>query len=596
MDEELFFEAIIASERVGRWLADLRAGTRSAANCTAAADTGTAASAARALAAAAKAASELAKAVAAENMCGGPYSEAAEEQGAARVLTAMTARLCAGGAEEEEAEEEEEEEQDEGGGGRDDKKEEGAATKRPATPTTVITSARRAALSAAGRAIAALSGPMACSGRVVTFSAGHPLNLPPTHVPLRVREGAISDGLGARVWALAHVALRELAANPSLVRGKTVLEIGAGTGLLGVAAARLGASVAVVSDHEPAVLRILRACARLNEGGVVEARSKGEDQEEEEEEEEEAGGRDGDVVASLPSVHSSEAETVDGEEDHHHQQQQQQEEEEEGARRAAGGGNRANPSSWDVAGGLLRVRAFDWADSIALLDGEADAAPLRLVTDENDGGGGGGGGPPTLPPEETFDVVLGSEVMYEPAHARLVAAALAHRLSPRGGPSRALLACAGRERRVFEAFSRHCAERGLRYRAAAVRPLAADYSDGILARHRAAAKVHHGRMVGGFCGGGEGGGEGGSAGKAREREENQAAGISSDGNGAAGARPTAATPASAASSGVEYEGGFLLMAVDWGQGAVNEAGGWHRDDFVEGLVDGSSAPLETAAH
>ena len=31
MDEELFFEAIIATERVSRWLGDLRAGARGAA-------------------------------------------------------------------------------------------------------------------------------------------------------------------------------------------------------------------------------------------------------------------------------------------------------------------------------------------------------------------------------------------------------------------------------------------------------------------------------------------------------------------------------------------------------------------------------------
>jgi predicted nicotinamide N-methyase len=519
MDEELFFEAIIASERVGRWLSDLRAGTRSAATiANANADDATAA---RSIAAAAKAAEALAKAVAAENMSGGPYSEAAEDQGASRVLTALMARLCAA----------------EGGEDDDDEEEE----QQQPPPQSPLTAARRNALAAAGRLMAALSGPMACGGRVVSFSV-EALALPPRHMPLRVREGAISDGLGARVWALAHVALRELAAaKPCLVRGCSVLEIGAGTGLLGVAAARLGAASVVLSDHEPAVLRILRACAHLNAPAVEQARGGGGEGEGD-------GEDDDDSSNALPSVHSSEAETVDGEEDEEQEEPKPPHQD-------------PSSASWDAASGAVQVRAFDWADSIARLDGEADAAPLRLALPDDEKANDY---PPTLPLDQTFDVVLGSEVMYEPVHARLVAAALAHRLSPRGSSARALLACAGRERRVFEAFARHCAERGLRYRAVAVRPTAADYSDGILARHRAAAAV-----VGGGVG------------------------VGSSGNGSKAAASSAATPASAASSGVEYEGGFLLMAVDWGEDAVGAGGGWHRDDFVEGLVDGSAAPLET---
>jgi predicted nicotinamide N-methyase len=435
------------------------------------------------------------------------------------------------------------------------------------TSLTALAAARRDALAAAGRAMAALSGPMACGGRVVSFSTDA-LRLPPQGEPLRVREGAISDGLGARVWALAHLALRELCADPSLVKDKTVLEIGAGTGLLGVAAARLGAQRVVVSDNEPAVLRILRACAHLNAKAVEGAR-RGEGAD---------GGAgdkpDDDDENGLPSVHSSEAETVDGEgSDDDDDDEDGDDDEEDNKAAATAPASAPTLASWDVAGGSLLVRAFDWADSLAALDGEEAAAPLRLLPAKaDDAAATTEDFPPLLPQNETFEVVLGSEVMYEPEHARLVAAALAHRLSPpdsnNGGGGIALLACAGRFQGVFETFAQNCAQRGLRYRAVPVRPTAADYSDGILARHRAAAVVA-GAGGGGSVGDGDGGKTGGDA-----------------------------SAASAASSRVEYEGGFLLMAIDW---AADEAAGvgapapsrWHRDDFVDGLVDGSAAPIET---
>ena len=61
----------------------------------------------------------------------------------------------------------------------------------------------------------------------------------------------------------------------------------------------------------------------------------------------------------------------------------------------------------------------------------------------------------------TYPVILGNEVMYEPLHARLVAAALAHRLQPGG---KALLCCAVRLQAVFDAFAAACQLRRLRCR------------------------------------------------------------------------------------------------------------------------------------
>jgi hypothetical protein len=82
------------------------------------------------------------------------------------------------------------------------------------------------------------SGTMACAGRTLSFAYG-------PGVAVRIREAPLGDGLGARVWAIAHAFCRELAARPGAVAGRAVLEIGAGTGIVGIVAARLGAARAV---------------------------------------------------------------------------------------------------------------------------------------------------------------------------------------------------------------------------------------------------------------------------------------------------------------------------------------------------------------
>jgi len=114
---------------------------------------------------------------------------------------------------------------------------------------------------------------------------------------------------------------------------------------------------------------------------------------------------------------------------------------------------------------------------------------------------------PHVPLPQRFPVILGNEVMYEKGHARLVAAAIRHRLQAGG---RALLCCAVRDQAVFDAFRDTCSRWGLRYRAVRVEPQSSDELGGIAGRER------------------------------------------------------------------DYEGGYLLMAVDH---AAAPAQDWHRDDF-----------------
>jgi hypothetical protein len=88
---------------------------------------------------------------------------------------------------------------------------------------------------------------------------------------------------------------------------------------------------------------------------------------------------------------------------------------------------------------------------------------------------------PHVPLSQRFPVILGNEVMYEPAHARLVAAAIRHRLAPHG---RALLCCAVRDQAVFDAFRDTCLRWVLRYRAVRVQPQSDEELGGIVGRER----------------------------------------------------------------------------------------------------------------
>ncbi|KAG1668386.1 hypothetical protein FOA52_004896 [Chlamydomonas sp. UWO 241] len=113
-------------------------------------------------------------------------------------------------------------------------------------------------MDAAAAIITACSGPMSCGGKVRAFDYDG------CHVV--IKEGALGDGLGAKVWTVAHVLAREISSAPQLVRGRRVLEIGAGCGLNGIVAAKCGAAEVVLTDNEGPVLRNLAECMAMNAG------------------------------------------------------------------------------------------------------------------------------------------------------------------------------------------------------------------------------------------------------------------------------------------------------------------------------------------
>jgi Lysine methyltransferase len=108
----------------------------------------------------------------------------------------------------------------------------------PGSPHHCTTAAGddEAMLDSISQALAACSGPLASGGRASTFCYGNGLHA-------HISEGTLGDGLGAQLWSVSHILCRELAAHPALVRGRRVLELGSGTGLVGIVAAALGAQL-----------------------------------------------------------------------------------------------------------------------------------------------------------------------------------------------------------------------------------------------------------------------------------------------------------------------------------------------------------------
>jgi len=66
-------------------------------------------------------------------------------------------------------------------------------------------------------------------------------------------------------WASGLVLARWLAENPEWVRGKRVLDFGAGSGVAAIAAAKAGAAEVVACDLDPLALAACQANAALNE-------------------------------------------------------------------------------------------------------------------------------------------------------------------------------------------------------------------------------------------------------------------------------------------------------------------------------------------
>lgn len=78
---------------------------------------------------------------------------------------------------------------------------------------------------------------------------------------------------GRQVWTGSLMACHYMARHPDIVAGKTVLELGAGTGVLGMLASRLGgACVALTDGDEPSINLLQRNLEHNNAGGCMATR------------------------------------------------------------------------------------------------------------------------------------------------------------------------------------------------------------------------------------------------------------------------------------------------------------------------------------
>lgn len=232
-------------------------------------------------------------------------------------------------------------------------------------------------------AIASCSGPMACGGRVSTYSISQ------GEYSLRIKEGALGDGVGAKVWAAALYLCNLLAENPKLVTGRDVLEVGAGCGICGILAAKLSASSVTLSDYADTVLYLLRDCMHMNFPYTKYPEN-----------------------VSVGSVNSLQDDAFL---------------------------QKTGDLCWEIDS--VRVRYLDWNLSLHH-EGSSNNRPQSPL----DGDITGSIAPP-LRAGEQFDLILGSEVIYEKCMAQSLPATLRTYLKPGGG---ILLCCAVRDRSIFD--------------------------------------------------------------------------------------------------------------------------------------------------
>ena len=105
--------------------------------------------------------------------------------------------------------------------------------------------------------IAACSGPLAQGDRIKTITyGGH---------DVIVKEGALGDGVGAKLWRVARIMCHRMAEDyKDMILEKDVLEVGAGVGACGFLAAKLGAKHVVITDYVDKLLLNLKDALVLN--------------------------------------------------------------------------------------------------------------------------------------------------------------------------------------------------------------------------------------------------------------------------------------------------------------------------------------------
>lgn len=333
--------------------------------------------------------------------------------------------------------------------------------------------------------IAACSGPMASGVRIRSlYYQG---------LPVTVKEGALGDGVGAKVWTVAHTLCQEMAENHQIVAGQSVLEIGAGCGPCGLLAAKIGASEVVISDYVDQLLLNLRDALHMNGfSGSENEHQQAEGGRSEKNQEVENGAVFDENWDPEEDEDVSECSDLDA----FFRGDCEEEEKEKEDKKLVGNDSPrgAGTMSWEA--GLTSIRFLDWGDSVEYLKREKENRGVEEVAAESKHekaatpAAGGGGGveakatertsnhaaldgissrsiAPEIPNSKQFDVVLGTDILYEWEMAESVAAAVAHRVRPGG---RVLICNAVRDQAMFDSLIKNMRKQGLRVGVSHIQP------------------------------------------------------------------------------------------------------------------------------
>lgn len=278
-----------------------------------------------------------------------------------------------------------------------------------------------------------------------------------------IKEGALGDGLGARVWVVAHTLCRELLKHPAVVAGKAVLEIGSGCGLCGILAAKLGAAQVVLTDHEEKVLHNLRDCVAANCGAACETQT---------------------AAMPMPAATAAATQTSTAAEMHDPEDADSCDDLDDfftaDNARPAASPEPIDAASWDF--GNAHVRHLDWEESVmagrlqqAPQSGDTNNTSTSTANLQNQPGVPSqdeASSAPRLALEEKFELVIGTDILYEEAHSKLVAAVLRHRLTMRG---QAIICCAVRDQAIFDQFTKQLEAQNMQIKTVTVEPQADDH-------------------------------------------------------------------------------------------------------------------------
>ena len=202
----------------------------------------------------------------------------------------------------------------------------------------------------------------------------------PVELPVAVRElEYAAGGLGFRLFPAALWAAAWFAARPAWLRNAAVLELGAGLGLLGLAAAKQGAAASVtLTDFNPQLLTALATAAADN--GVA--------------------------------AHVAACDWAD--------------------EAAAAEGAATAPAEKAAASVVSMARGCDGGGDAFARDANPEYYRVRAQLAASPSAPPGGDVAASLPAAASYDVALASEVLYEGHAAEALPALLARRLSPGG--------------------------------------------------------------------------------------------------------------------------------------------------------------------